>query len=49
MQSWDYQKDDMVSTYYKDGNEIPKAEGERLIKSYGEAVVVVPVMRSLRP
>lgn len=49
MQSWDYQKDDMVSTYYKDGNEIPKAEGERLIKSYGEPVEIVPAMRSLRP
>jgi hypothetical protein len=49
MQSWDYQKDDMVSTYYKNEKQISSSEGTHLIESYGKPLDITPSMRRLRP
>lgn len=46
-QNYDYQKDEMVSTYYKDGKELSKAEGERIYKSFGDVKDIVPLMHEL--
>lgn len=46
-QSWNYQKDEMESTYYKDNKEISKAEGERILKSFGESLDINPKKRLL--
>ena len=48
MQSYDYQKDEMISTYYKDEKEVSNAEGERLIKSFGAAKEITTLMLELR-
>lgn len=48
MQSYDYQKDEMISTYYKDEKEVSNAEGERLIKSFGAAKDITTLMLELR-
>lgn len=46
-QDYNYQKDDMESTYYKDDKKISNAEGERIQKSFGDPVDIEPVRRPL--
>jgi hypothetical protein len=47
-QSYNYQKDEMESTYYKNDKEISNAEGERILKQYGEPLDINPKKRSLK-
>lgn len=46
-QDYNYQKDEMVSTYYKDGQKVSEAEGERIMKSFGEVKDIIPLMHEL--
>lgn len=48
-QDYDYQKEDMVSTYYKDGKKVTNAEGERILKSFGEVHDITPLFQRMRP
>ena len=34
----------MISTYYKDDKKVSDAEGARIIKSFGEAKEITPLM-----
>ena len=43
-QDYNYQKEDMISTYYKDDKKVSDAEGARIIKSFGEAKEITPLM-----
>ena len=47
-QSYDYQKDEMESTYYKDGEELSQAEGERIMESFGKSLDITPLMQRLQ-
>lgn len=47
-QEYNYQKDEMVSTYSKDGKKLSKAEGERIYKSFGEVRDIIPLMHELK-
>lgn len=47
-QSWDYEKDKMVSSFSKNDKDISNAEGERLVKSFGEPVEIHPAIIMLR-
>lgn len=47
-QEYDYQKDEMVSTYSKDGKELSKAEGERIMKTFGDVHDITPLFQRLK-
>lgn len=47
-QSYNYQKDEMESTYYKNEREISNAEGERILEQFGESLEINPKKRSLK-
>lgn len=46
-QEYDYQKDEMNSTYSKDGKKLSKVEGERIYKSFGDVKDIIPLMHEL--
>ena len=48
MQSYNYEKDEMISSFSKNGKDISTAEGERLIKSFGQPVEIHPFITLLR-
>jgi hypothetical protein len=48
-QEYDYQKDEMNSTYSKDGKKLSQAEGERIYKSFGDVREIIPLMHELHP
>lgn len=47
MQSWNYQKDEMVSEYTLDEKAISNTEAERIIKSFGQPVEIKPTTKRL--
>ena len=47
-QSYNFEKDEMISTYYKDGKEISKAEGERIIKTFGDVIDITPLRHRMK-
>ena len=48
MQSWDYEKDKIISSFSKDDKDISTAEGERIIKSFGNPVEISPVITLMK-
>ena len=48
-QDWDNTADDMVSTYFKDGVELSKAEGERIMECFKNPVEIEPDKREMTP
>ena len=38
----------MESTYYKDGEELSQAEGERIMESFGKSLDITPLMQRLQ-
>ena len=48
-QDWDNTADDMVSTYFKDGVKLSKAEGERIMECFNNPVDVEPDKREMTP
>lgn len=47
-QDYNYQKDEMVSTYYKNGQVMPQKAGEQFVHSLGEPQDLKPLMQRLR-
>ena len=47
-QEYNYQKDEMFSTYSKDDKKLSQAEGERIMKSFGEVKDIIPLMHRLK-
>jgi len=47
-QEYNYQKDEMVSTYSKDGKKVSNAEGERIMKTFGDVHDIIPLMQRLQ-
>ena len=43
-QDYNYQKEDMISTYYKDDKKVSDAEGKRILDSFGEVKDIIPLM-----
>ena len=48
-QDWDNTADDMVSTYFKNGVELSKAEGERIMECFKNPVEIEPDKREMTP